>query len=317
MAAQQSIVINGDLGSGKTTVSVMLAQRLGVRRISVGDIYRRMAEERGMTALQLNLHAELDDEVDGYVDRLQREIARSGEQLVVDSRLAWFFFTDALKVHLMVDPTVGAGRVLARPDKAETYSSLAEAKQRLRERSESERVRFLTRYGADKTRLRNYDLVCDSTRAQPEEIVEHVIAAFEGRLAPEVVRENPPLILADPARIYPTQEIGVLRDLDGAPDTTPPADEPAPPLRLGHADGHLFVVDGHRRLSQALRSGSRLVAASLAAEGDEVVVGGLSARSYFEAEVGRSMIYDWCAAHGTDLPLPPHLARAGAGTVAE
>mgnify|MGYP001276822557 CR=1 FL=1 len=315
VAAQQSIVINGDLGSGKTTVSVMLAQRLGLRRISVGDIYRRMAEERGMTALQLNLHAELDDEVDGYVDRLQRQIAESGEQLVVDSRLAWFFFTDALKVHLVVDPTVGASRVLGRPDKAETYSSLEEAKQRLRERSESERVRFLTRYGADKTRLRNYNLVCDSTRAEPEEIVEHVIAAFEGRLAPEVVRGDPPLILADPARIYPTQEIGVLRDLGGPSDSA--AEETSPPLRLGHADGHLFVVDGHRRLSRALRSGRRLVAASLAAEGDEIVVGGMSARSYFEAEVGRSMIYDWCAAHGTDLPLPPHLTRAGAGTVAE
>ncbi len=38
MATGQSVVLkNGDLGSGKTTVSTLLARRLGIRRISVGD----------------------------------------------------------------------------------------------------------------------------------------------------------------------------------------------------------------------------------------------------------------------------------------
>src|SRR5690242_17665881 len=104
MATGRSVVINGDLGSGKSTVSAQLARQLGVRRISVGDLYREMAQRRGMTALQLNLHAELDDKIDYYVDRLQSDIAMSGETLIVDSRLAWHFFRDALKVHLVTDP---------------------------------------------------------------------------------------------------------------------------------------------------------------------------------------------------------------------
>ena len=82
-----------------------------------------MAKQRGMTALQLNLHAELDDKIDFYVDRLQSDIAASGEQLIVDSRLAWFFFRDALKVHLITEPTVAAHRVVGRPTNAvETYT---------------------------------------------------------------------------------------------------------------------------------------------------------------------------------------------------
>jgi cytidylate kinase len=92
MAPGRPVVVNGDLGSGKTTVSVLLAQRLGIRRVSIGDLYRDLASQRGVTALQLNLHAELDDKIDHYVDNLQRDIAASGEQLVVDSRLAWHFF---------------------------------------------------------------------------------------------------------------------------------------------------------------------------------------------------------------------------------
>ena len=42
---------------------------------------------------------------------------------------------------------------------------MEEAKAKLRERSESERGRFIVRYGVDKARLRNYDLICDTTRA--------------------------------------------------------------------------------------------------------------------------------------------------------
>jgi len=108
-------VVNGDLGSGKSTVSKLLARRLGIRRISIGDLYRQMAQHRGMTALELNLHAELDDKIDHYVDRLQDDIAGSGEHVVMDSRLAWFFFRDAVKVHLITDPVVAAHRVMGRP----------------------------------------------------------------------------------------------------------------------------------------------------------------------------------------------------------
>jgi predicted cytidylate kinase len=315
MVEHRSIVVNGDLGSGKTTVTVKLAERLGIRRISVGDLYREMARRRGMTALQLNLHAELDDEVDGYVDRLQSEIAASGEQLVVDSRLAWFYFTDALKVHLITEPTVAATRVLARPSsEVESYASVPEARQRLRERSESERARFLVRYGADKCRLRNYDLVCDTSRATPDEIVDQVVAVFQGRLGGGILPASPPLLLIDPARVYPTQEVAALRgQRHPAParPARPAGPESREPLRFGYVDDCFFAVDGHHQLSAAIHGGDRFVPARLVAEGDEPVVGGLSARAYFESEVGLSMVYDWHELHGFDQALPPHIAREG------
>jgi predicted cytidylate kinase len=177
--ALKSIVLNGDLGSGKSTVSRLISERLGIRRVSVGDLYRELARQRGLTALQLNLHAELDDKIDFYVDQLQRDIAAGGEQLIVDSRLAWFFFTDALKVHIVADPAAAAARVLTRPgDSVESYATVAEAIARITERSESERARFLTRYGADKTRWSNYDLVLDSTSASPPEIAAKIEEAY-------------------------------------------------------------------------------------------------------------------------------------------
>jgi predicted cytidylate kinase len=194
----RSVVINGDLGSGKSTVARLLADRLQVRHVSVGDLYRAMAAERGLTALQLNLHAELDESIDHLVDELQSDLAASGERIVMDSRLAWHFFTTALKVHLITEPTVAAQRVLSRPaDTVEAYPSLVEARRRLAERSDSERMRFLTRYGVDKTRLENYDLVCDTTRAAPAEIVDRVVDALEH---PAAAR---PVCWLDPHRITP------------------------------------------------------------------------------------------------------------------
>jgi CMP/dCMP kinase len=286
--AAPAIVVNGDLGSGKSTVSVEIARRLGVPRICVGDLYRDMARQRGMTALQLNLHAELDDEVDGYVDRLQRDIARSGRQLVVDSRLAWHFFTDAVKVHLMTDRAVAARRVLGRPaTSVESYSSPTDATERLRERGESERARFLSRYGVDKTRLRNYSIVCDTTSAAPDEIVDRILRCYLNP-HPEL-----PVLFVDPGRIYPTGP--VAGDAIGA----------GAPVSLGYTGEHFFVVDGHRRLSGALRAGEPLIEARLAAEAEETVPGtGRSAVEHFRARVRPEAVYDWAAAHGTTLPVP-------------
>jgi CMP/dCMP kinase len=279
MATGRSVVLNGDLGSGKSTVSVLLSRRLGIRRTSVGDLYRDMAQQRGMTALELNLHAELDDKIDFYVDQLQRDVAASGEQLIVDSRLAWFFFTGALKVHFVAEPSVAARRALGRADAAERYTSVEQARERLAVRSESERVRFLSRYGADKTRLRHYDLVCDSTRATPEEIVELIVDALHRP-------SDGTTLFIDPERIHPTTDRGGYDD---------------GPIRLGYARPCFFVVDGHRRTSAAIRAGRTLVEATLAAEADEPV-DGRDAVPFFDAECTPSRVLDWAHDHGLTPP---------------
>ena len=267
MASRRSVVLNGDLGSGKTTVSRLLAERLGIRRVSVGEMYRAMAAQHGMTALEFNLHAELDDKIDHLVDQMQRDIAASGEQLVVDSRLAWHIFTDAVKVHLITEPRVAATRVLGRrADTVESYDSVTQARVGLAQRSASERQRFLNRYGVDKSRLRNYDLVCDTTRATADEVVDAIVRYLRSDdHAPGVTRCE-----VDPMRIWPAV---VASD--------------ANPIRVGYCAPHFFVVQGQNQLEVALRTGTSLVPANLVAEGTEDLAG-TTCEQYFADLLSRS-----------------------------
>ena len=240
----KTVVLNGDLGSGKTSVSVLLAQQLGVRRLSIGDLYRRMAAEHGMTALQFNLHSELDDKIDHYLDQLQHDIATSGERLVVDSRLAWHFFTGALKVHLITDPITAARRVLGRAgDPVERYRDAEEARNHLAERGESERKRFHSRYGVDKTQLRNYDLVCDTTSATPEQVVARILEVLETYTGTAAA----PQCHLDPSRVQRT----AATDKDGE-------------IVVRYRMPAFVAVRGDRQLSAAIRAGETLTPMVLA-----------------------------------------------------
>ena len=123
----------------------------------------------------------LDDKIDHYVDRLQSDIATLGERPRGRQPAGLAFFQDALKVHLVTDPTVAAHRALGRPaTTVEWYASLRRGPEPPGGAFRERRVRFIERYGVDKPRPRNYDLVCDSTRARPEDIVARIVEALSG-----------------------------------------------------------------------------------------------------------------------------------------
>ena len=312
MESPNSIVISGDLGGGKTTVSSQIAERLGLRRVSMGQLYRNMAQRQGLSAVQMNLNSERDEATDDYIDGLQADLARSGEPLIVDSRLAWHFFADAFKVHLIVDPIEATERVVLRPqNEVEAYASIEEAADALQARNNSERKRFLKKYGVDKAKLRNYDLVCDTTHARPERVADYVIAAFESACNRDLssIRSGP-LLLLDPLRIYPIASIHCLRGLwqsQFVEQIRESGEEAIDPIVAAYTGQYFYVLDGHRRLSAALQNRFSLIPAALAAEGTEQVVLGLTAQQYFENEVKLATFYDWEAAHNIQLQMPAHL----------
>jgi len=196
----RTIAVSGELGSGKSAVSSLLSDALGARRVSTGEAQRHIAEQRGVSTLELNRLAEADPTIDEEVDSVFRSLASLREALVVDSRLAWHFLPDALKVHLVVSPEAAADRVLRREGSAaEHYRTRSEALGKLHDRASAERERFLAVYGVDIFDLGNYDLVIDTTRVAPEDVAAAVVAVLEEG-APPTPR---PALWLDPARLRP------------------------------------------------------------------------------------------------------------------
>lgn len=271
--AGRAVALSGELGSGKSEVSSRLARALGARRVSTGEAQRAIAAQRGISTLELNRLAESDPSIDDEIDGVFRSLTGTPDPLVVDSRLAWHFMPASFKVHLVVEPRVGAARVLQRTGgRAEHYESVEQALAGTGERVESERRRFRQIYGVDIFRLANYDLVVDTTEAPPDAVAEAVLARFAGTVP---LVGHPALLLA-PGRVLGPDAgaTGPAHDDaahdDAAHDLAALVEEVRdhdfsrlPPVVVRYRRPEFSVIDGRRRLLAAARCGQVMVPAVL------------------------------------------------------
>ncbi len=144
------ISISGLPGSGKSVVAEELARRLGLDHLSAGDFMREMAEERGLTILELSREAETSAAIDHEIDARTRRLGETRGGFVIDSRLAWHFLPSSVKVFLDVRPDVAAARVYDDGRGAERENvDLAATQRAIEERLASERLRYEEYYGVD------------------------------------------------------------------------------------------------------------------------------------------------------------------------
>lgn len=161
-----TVAIGGPIGVGKSTVAQALARRLGLPCVSAGSVFRELARRRGISVVELNRIAEDDPDIDRDLDRLQRELARAGP-CVVESRLAGWMVEADLKVWLDAPLEVRAARVAGRESQGsgDAYRELV-----AREKSEWSRYRML--YGIEMSDKTPFHVVFDTSRWDPETIVE-------------------------------------------------------------------------------------------------------------------------------------------------
>ncbi|GHV69231.1 hypothetical protein FACS1894199_17630 [Bacteroidia bacterium] len=175
------ISITGDLGSGKSTVSALLCEQLKYDYIYTGDIQRQIAAKYKMTTTELNKYSETHPEIDEEIDAMFKSLSHS-ENLIVDSRLAWFFIPDSFAVYLKTDLLIAAERITNDTKrKSENYTSKEEAAQNITKRKASENKRYKELYGADCSNLCNFHCVVDTSHLTPQEVAEAIIAAYRVR----------------------------------------------------------------------------------------------------------------------------------------
>jgi cytidylate kinase len=170
------LTVSGPAGSGKSTFAEALAAELGYDHVSGGDIFRSLAEERGVSLVEFNKLAEEDDQVDRDLDRRLREIARDRDDLVLESRLAGWMAGDYADLKFWLDAPleIRVARIADREDK-----SLEAAREETVERAESEAGRYQEYYGIDIEDRSIYDLVVNTARWTPAAEVDVALAAIE------------------------------------------------------------------------------------------------------------------------------------------
>lgn len=185
------ITISGTPGSGKSTISKMLAEKLNFERIYVGGIRRDLAKSKNMTLEQLNKYAlenpETDVDVDKEAAKKARVLNSLNKNVIVEGRVHFHFLPESIKLYIDVDFDEGAKRIwkdmqnqkIKKKRNEDNVNSFEEMKESLKNRIENDKQRYLKYYNVDCYDKTNYDLIIDTTNISPNEVVEKIIFYIE------------------------------------------------------------------------------------------------------------------------------------------
>ncbi len=166
------IAISGKSGCGNTTVSGLVAEKLGLEFINY--TFRQMAGEKGMSFEELRNLAEKSTAVDIELDKKQVELASAGN-CVLGSRLAIWMLKDAdLKIYLKASPEVRAGRIADREN-----GTLEEKLAETEERDKRDSARYMKIYGIDNNAYSFADLIIDTDVNNVDEVVNIILKFVE------------------------------------------------------------------------------------------------------------------------------------------
>lgn len=174
------ITVSGPPGCGATSVCTLLSEAMDCPYVSGGDLFRDLADERGMGLTELSAKAEESDEIDRELDRYLREIAEewgtANKPFILESRLAGWIAGDRadLRIYLDAPAEVRKERV---SDREETVAEMAV-------REVGEAGRYQSYYDIDSEDLDFYDLHLNTARWDQAGVFEIIRAAIE-RYDPE------------------------------------------------------------------------------------------------------------------------------------
>jgi cytidylate kinase len=168
-----TITISGLPGTGKTTVARLLQQRLGLRYVYSGEIFRQHALKHHMSLEDFGKYCESHREIDEELDRYQLEILREGN-VILEGRLSgWLAYQNhipAIKVLLQADLQIRADRIVQREQ-----GDVEKRKQEILKREKSEASRYKSYYGVDISDTSIYDLIIDAGNKTAEQVLEVIL----------------------------------------------------------------------------------------------------------------------------------------------
>jgi CMP/dCMP kinase len=184
MEKKHIITISGKPGSGKSSTADKVAEMLGYTRYSSGDMVRNMLQREHMTLAEYNAEAASDHNLDDKIDEYLRGL-RNKKDIVIDSRLGFYWIPESFKVYLDLDIQVATVRIFKdamsnsmRTKGGEVANSLDTVAKQVKTRMETEQTRFKNLYGVDPYNSEHFDLVIDTSRHSPQTVALTVFDTY-------------------------------------------------------------------------------------------------------------------------------------------
>jgi len=201
MKKKHIITLSGKPGSGKSSTADRVAELLGYTRYSAGDLVRSMIRKRGLTLAQFNKMASTNHNLDHQIDEELRNL-RNVQDVVIDSRLGFYWIPESFKVYLDLDMDVATARIFKDSvgNELREYSddsdySIEQVEANVRARLQNEVHRFKSLYGINPYSAKNFDLIINTSRHSPQTVALTVFDTYKKWLQSEeweqVVSEVP------------------------------------------------------------------------------------------------------------------------------
>lgn len=189
------ITLSGKPGSGKSSTADKVAEMLGYSRFSSGDMVRALLEERNMTLAEFNERAKTEHSLDHEIDAKLRKL-RSKNDIVIDSRLGFYWLPESFKVYLDLDMDVASARIFSDIKKNRTrihessdMANLGEVSWSVRKRMQEEQKRYKRLYGIDPYDTSRFDLVINTSRHSPQTVALTVFDEYKKWLKAKVWKQ--------------------------------------------------------------------------------------------------------------------------------
>jgi len=191
MKRKHIITLSGKPGSGKSSTADRVAEMLGYTRYSSGDIVREITRNKKMTLAEYNIQAEKRPELDHEIDEELRKL-RDQNDIVIDSRLGFYWIPESFKVYLDLEGDVAIARIYrdastnaTRSTSGEGTDSMDDVIAQVEERMQNERRRFKKLYGVNPYSTEHFDLVVDTSRHSPQTVALAVFDTYKKWLTSE------------------------------------------------------------------------------------------------------------------------------------
>lgn len=172
------ITITGLGGTGTSTVGKLLAKKLKYKFLSGGDMQRMIAKEKELTLYEFDEYLKGHPEQDRLIEDKQIAFGKENNDFVLESLLGWYAVPDAFKVLLTCDFDTRIQRIADREE-----ISFEEAKEKNIARVDTYDDRYGKLYGIIKIDdKKNFDLVIDTAKILPEEIIDIIISNLTPKL---------------------------------------------------------------------------------------------------------------------------------------